>query len=299
MRVCLGTLIFAVAIVSRMAAAAPSTRPASGDVIRLWENRAPRSTGDTPADIPALTAYFPDADKSNGCAMVVCPGGGYSTLNTQQEGTDVAKWLTDHGIAAFVLKYRTSPYTQPAPMLDGQRAIRIVRLNCKAWGIDWRRIGMIGFDTGGHLAATVGTHWDKYIPASPDPVNGQSCRPDFLVLVYPLITMRDKITNTDDRRHLLGDHIPAKLIDFYSEEIQVKDDTPPAFIAASKTDKVVQIVNSQLFYKALQSRKIPSAFLELPGGDHGFGVAASDPATAIWMDKCLAWLKMQNLLATK
>jgi acetyl esterase/lipase len=269
--------------------------PATGDVVRLWPDRAPRALGDTPADIPTLTAYLPQAGRGNGCAVVVCPGGGYSHLAMGHEGTDIAKWLNDHGIAAFVLTYRIKPYGQPVPMLDGQRAIRTVRYHAKAWGIDWKRIGIMGFSAGGHVASTVGTHWDPYIPASPDPINGQSCRPDFMILVYPVITMRDKITHAPSREILLGDHPPQKLIDFYSNELQVKDDTPPTFIVASKTDKTVPVKNSELFYQALQSHKIPSEFLELETGGHGYGMAPTDPKISIWTDHCLAWMTKQGL----
>ncbi len=277
----------------------PTTQPgvpAPGTVLRLWEGKAPRANGDADADIPTLTAFLPEAGKGNGCGVVVCPGGGYAHLSMGYEGVDVAKWLSGHGIAAFVLKYRISPYGQPVPMLDGQRAIRTVRYNSKAWGIDWKRIGIMGFSAGGHVASTVGTHWDPYIPASPDPINGQSCRPDFMLLVYPVITMKDKITHPGSRKILLGDNPRQKLIDLYSNELQVKNDTPPAFIVASKPDKTVPVKNSELFYQALQSHKVPSEFLELETGGHGYGMAVNDPKVSIWTDHCLAWMAKQGFL---
>jgi acetyl esterase/lipase len=277
----------------------PATRPVQGQSLRLWAERAPRATGDKEADIPVMLAYLPDPAKANGCAVVVCPGGGYSGLAMDYEGKDVAKWLSDHGIAAFVLKYRVSPYGQPCPMLDGQRAIRTVRLNAKAWGIDWKRIGILGFSAGGHVASTVGTHWDKYIPGSEDPVNGQSCRPDFMVLVYPVITMKDKITHAASRKILLGEHPTQKLIDLYSNELQVKDDTPPAFIVHSVPDDVVPVKNSELFADALKAHKVAYSFMELPTGYHGFGMGKGDPKLTIWTDECLRWLDAQGFLKTK
>jgi acetyl esterase/lipase len=278
---------------------APATRPTVGQIIRLWDDRAPRATGDKDADIPTIQVFLPDPAKANGCAVVICPGGGYCGLAMGYEGTDVAKWFNTHGVAAFVLKYRIAPYGQPMPMLDGQRAIRLVRMNSKAWGIDWKRIGIMGFSAGGHVASTVGTHWDKYIPASPDPVNGQSCRPDFMLLVYPVITMKPKIAHEGSRRNLLGDKPPQKLVDLYSNELQVKDDTPPAFIVASKTDDVVPVKNSELFADALKAHKIPHEFLELPTGNHGYGMAANDPKLSVWTDACLKWMDGQDLFKKK
>jgi acetyl esterase/lipase len=277
----------------------PASRPAAGAAIRLWPDRAPRSTGDKPADIPEMYAYLADTSIANGCAVVICPGGGYMGLSMKNEGTDEAKWFNDHGVSAFILKYRVYPYGQPCPLLDGQRAIRTVRFNSKAWGIDWRRIGIMGFSAGGHVASSVGTHFDPYIPGSADPINGQSCRPDFMILVYPLITMKEKITHAGSRHVLLGDHPPQKLIDLYSNELQVRDDTPPTFIVASVTDKIVPVKNSQLFADALKVRKIPYQYLELPTGDHGFGMAFNDPKVSIWTDRCLAWMNKQGYLKKK
>ena len=184
-------------------------------------------------------------------------------------------------------------------MLDGQRAVRTVRLNAKNWGIDYKRIGIMGFSAGGHVASPVGTHWDKYIPGSDDPVNGQSCRPDFMILVYPVITMKPKIAHEGSKHNLLGDHPPQKLVDLYSNELQVKDDTPPAFIVASKTDDVVPVKNSELFYEALKSRKIPAEFLELPTGGHGYGMGKGDPKLSVWTDACLKWMDKQGLMKSK
>jgi acetyl esterase/lipase len=295
-----GCVALAVIIMTTTAARADHPpRPTDGQIIRLWEGAAPRAMGDKDADIPTLTAYMPEQKKANGCAVIVCPGGGYSSLVMDKEGSVPAKWLNDHGITAFVLKYRIDPYGQPAPMLDGQRAIRLVRYNSKAWGIDWRRIGIMGFSAGGHVASTVGTHFDPYIPAATDPVNRQSCRPDFMILVYPVISMRDKITHPGSRRILLGDHPPQKLINLYSNETQVTDDTPPTFIVAAKPDSIVPVKNSELFAEALKRHDVPYEFLELPIGEHGFGLGQSDPRIGIWTDRCLAFLKKEKFLKSK
>jgi acetyl esterase/lipase len=275
------------------------SRLTDGQVIRLWEGRAPRAAGDKDADIPTLTAFLPDPAKANGCAVIVCPGGGYQGLVMDNEGSGPARWLCDHGVTAFLLKYRVSPYGQPVPMLDGQRAIRLVRMSSKAWGLDWRRIGIMGFSAGGHLASTVGTHFDSYIPTSPDPVNHQSCRPDFMILVYPVISMRDKITHPGSRHVLLGDHPPQKLIDLYSNESQVTDDTPPTFIVASKPDSIVPVKNSELFADALKRHGVPHQFVELDTGEHGFGLGKGDPKITIWDDQCISWMTKQGFMKAK
>ena len=274
-------------------------RPAAGEIIRLWTQRAPRATGDKDADIPTLTAFLADPAKANGCAVIICPGGGYANVMMSYEGVDVAKWFNEHGVCAFVLKYRVSPYGQPIPMIDGQRAIRLVRSNSKAWGIDYKRIGIMGFSAGGHVASSVGTHWDKYIPGSDDPISGQSCRPDFMVLVYPVITMKEKITHPGSKHILLGDKPPQKLVDLYSNELQVKNDTPPAFIVHSKPDDVVPVKNSELFADALKYHKVPYEFLELPTGGHGYGMAVNDPKISVWTDACLKWMDKQGLMQSK
>ncbi len=287
-------LAVCIAAFSVRANADPTTRPTTGQVLRLWEARAPRSTGDEPGDIPTITAYVPEIAKANGCAVVICPGGGYAKLVMDHEGSDIARWLNTNGITAFVLKYRIKPYGQPCPLLDGQRAIRTVRFNSRRWGINWKHIGIMGFNAGGHVAASVGTHFDPYIPGSLDPVNGQSCRPDFMLLVYPLISMQDKITHVDSRKNLLGDHPDPKLLSLYSLETQVRDDTPPAFLVAAKPDAIVPVKNSELFSAALKSRKIPCEFLELETGGHGFGLAREDPKIGVWTERCLAWMNRQG-----
>ena len=148
----------------------------------------------------------------------------------------------------------------------------------------------MGFSAGGHVASTVGTHYDTGIPKTGDPVQDESCRPDFMLLVYPVITMRAGITHPGSRHILLGDHPPEKLVDLYSNESQVTADTPPAFIVHSRPDQTVPIKNSELFAEALKSHKVPVELLILPTGGHGWGLAKNDPAVAVWADKCLAWM---------
>ncbi len=277
------------------AAATAPAGPGTGDVMRLWPRRAPRATGDEPAQVPTITCFPPAAGTANGTAVIVCPGGGYAGLAAGHEGADVARWLAGHGVFAAVLSYRVK-VQQPAPMLDGQRAVRFLRAHAKGWGINGHRIGIMGFSAGGHVASTVGTHYDTGIPRTGDPVQDESCRPDFMLLIYPVITMKTGVTHPDSRHELLGDAPPPKLVELYCNEAQVTTDTPPAFIAASRTDKVVPIQNSRLFAEALRRRKVPVELLEFATGNHGYGMAQGHPELD-WTDPCIAWLNGRGLLA--
>lgn len=186
--------------------------------ILLWPKGAPGTLGTNSWDRPTLTPYLPPLEKACGTAIVVCPGGGYAGL-APHEGRDYALWLNQHGIAAFVLKYRLGShgYRYPAMFQDATRAIRVVRARAKEWGIDPHRIGIMGSSAGGHLAATVLTHFDPGNPKAEDPIDRQSCRPDFGILCYPVITM-GKYTHPGSRRMLLGPHPNPKLIDLLSNE---------------------------------------------------------------------------------
>jgi len=273
---------------------APTTAPT--ETIRLWPGDAPLAKGRADEDVPTLAVFLPPKETANGCAVVTCPGGGYAHLSMAKEGYDVANWLKFHGVAAFVLKYRIKPYSQPVPMLDGQRAIRLVRSRSAEWNIDPHRLGMLGFSAGGHVASTVGTHFDAGNPAAADPIDRQSCRPDFLVLLYPVISMTADIAHGGSRKQLLGDNPSDELVNLYSNELQVTDQTPPTFIAHSKPDKTVKIVNSERFYEALQPHHVPSELVELETGGHGWGLAPKNPELAVWKEKCLAWMAGQHLL---
>ncbi len=282
-------------------AATTTTRPGipeTGQAYRIWPGRAPRAIGDGPAEVPSITCFPPVPGTANGAAVVVCPGGGYSTLVTGKEGVDACRWLAGHGVFAVMLKYRVN-VAQPAPMLDGQRAVRTLRYHAKSWGIDPARVGIMGFSAGGHVASTVGTHYDTGIPHTGDPVQDESCRPDFMLLVYPVITMKAGVTHPGSRQVLLGDKPASAVVTLYSNETQVTTDTPPAFIVASKTDKIVPVENSQLFAEALKRRKVPVEYLELPTGNHGYGLAAGDPDLAVWTGSCLDWMNAQGLMTKR
>jgi acetyl esterase/lipase len=263
----------------------------------LWPKGAPGAVGKTDKDKPTLTAYLPPAGKANGTAVVVCPGGGYGGLALGHEGRDIAQWLNDRGVAAFVLKYRLGPrYRHPAPLQDAQRALRTVRARAKELGIDPKRLGVWGFSAGGHLASTAATRFDDGNPGSADPVERASCRPDFAVLCYPVITLLPPHAHLGSRRNLLGDKPDPKLVESLCNDKQVTARTPPTFLFHTKDDKVVPVQNSVLFHKACLKHKVPVEMHLYDKGPHGVGLAAKFPELASWPTKLEAWMKKGGLL---
>lgn len=261
----------------------------SGPVV-LWPNGAPGAIGTEPQDIPTITPFFAPKDKATGAAIIVFPGGGYSHLSEIKEGSDVAKWLNSLGITAFVLKYRLGMrYHAPSPLFDAARALRIVRSRAKEWNLDAHRIGILGFSAGGHLAATLGTHFDAGKPDANDAIERFSSRPDLMVLIYPVITMGE-FTHSGSKKYLLGENPTAKAIKLYSNELHVTKDTPPTFIAHSVSDPGVPVENSLMFVNALRIAHVPFELHLYERGPHGFGLAPNDPILASWTKRCADWL---------
>lgn len=287
-----GALI-AVAALSVCAAVAAEEQPAKSnpEVIQLWPDEAPVGNGQTEKSTAKITVYHPE--KPNGTAVVICPGGAYGVLVVEPEGHSIAKWLNTHGITGVVLEYRLPGGRYQVPLLDAQRAIRITRANARAWKLDPKRIGVMGFSAGGHLASTAGTHFDTGDQKSKDAIARQSCRPDFMILIYPVITMGPK-THGGSKRNLLGPDPKPDLVDLFSNEKQVTDRTPPAFLAHALDDTVVSPDNSRDFYLALQAHKIPSEYLELPNGGHGLN-GYKGPSWDAWQTKSLEWLIARKL----
>ncbi len=236
------------------------------------------------------------AEKPNGTAIVICPGGGYGGLVTKGEGHGIAKWLNGHGITGLVLEYRLPKGRSYVPLLDAQRAIRTARANANAWHIDPAKIGIIGFSAGGHLASTAATHFDKGVAQSDDPVSRQSSRPDFAILVYPVITM-DTTTHGGSRRNLLGEKPTDELVDLFSNEKQVTAETPPTYLAHALDDKVVVPANSQAFHDALKKHGVATEYLQLPSGGHGLN-GYKGPMWDAWQKQSLEWLTKQGLNST-
>jgi acetyl esterase/lipase len=260
--------------------------------IVLWPNGAPGAIGQQPEDIPSLTPFFPTG-KTTGSAIIVCPGGGYAHL-AEHEGRPVAEWLNSLGITAFVLKYRLGPrYHHPAPMQDVSRAIRTVRARATEWKLDPMRIGVLGFSAGGHVASTAGTHFAPGQAAAADPVERVSSRPDLMVLIYPVITMRD-FTHAGSRRLLLGENPPAELITLMSNEEQVTKDTPPTFLVHTANDPTVPVENSLRFADALRKAHVPFELHVYQSGPHGFGLASTNAVLMSWPIRCADWLRLQG-----
>ncbi len=266
----------------------------------LWQGDAPGAKGKEPADQPGFILYQAASDKANGAAVVVCPGGGYGGLAIDHEGHQIARWLNSLGVTAVIVKYRLGPrYRHPIPLTDAQRALRITRYHAKEWGIDPTRVGIMGFSAGGHLASTAGTHFDKGKAEAADPIERQSCRPDFMILMYPVITMADPFTHAGSRNNLLGKDPNAKLIENLSNEKMVTPETPPTFLVHTTEDKVVPPENSAIFYMALCRNKVPAELHIYEKGRHGLGLGPKEMPYASWPDRCVAWLRDRGILENR
>lgn len=263
--------------------------------VPLWPDGAPGALGTNANDIPTITAYLP-ATNATGAAMVICPGGGYVWL-APHEGHDYALWLNQHGVTCFVLKYRLGShgYHYPAEIQDGLRAVRWVRAHADEFKIDPHRVGIMGSSAGGHLAATVLTHFDAGDPNASDPVERQSSRPDLGVLCYPVITM-GKFTHKGSRENLLGTNPPPALVTLLSDELQVKSNTPPCFMWTTFEDKTVPMENTMMFAEALRKHDVPFALHVYERGGHGMGLKAKPPFAHPhpWAADCLFWLKQHD-----
>ena len=269
----------------------PNSRPAA-NAEKIDSSDNPVRYSYSKVSRPTLTVWQPPVGKRTGTAVIVCPGGGYTHLAMTHEGTDVAAWLNSLGITAFVLKYRLPSNETMAdktigPLQDAQRAIQLVRQRAAEWGVKADKIGILGFSAGGHLASTAGTHFMKPVIANPD---GVSLRPDFMVLLYPVISFDDSIGHRGSRDNLIGQHPPAAMIREYSNELQVTDQTPPAFLIHAEDDKTVQVINSIHFYEALMRHHVPAEMHLYPKGGHGFGMW--NPTTKDqWPDRLQNWLQ--------
>jgi acetyl esterase/lipase len=261
--------------------------------IALWQGEAPVGDGTTDPNNAFMTIHKPA--KPNGASAIICPGGGYGGLVKGPEGHGIAKWMNDHGITGVVLEYRLPKGRPEVPLLDAQQAIRTVRSKAGELGLDPKRIGIVGFSAGGHLAATAATHFDNGNPDATDPVERASSRPDFAILIYPVITMGDA-GHRGSTRNLLGNHPTTELLERFSNEKQVGDQTPPTFLAHALDDRIVPASNSQSFHEALKQRNIPTEYLELPSGGHGLN-GYKGPNWDAWQRASLEWLGSLKLLA--
>ncbi len=291
-------LLFA-SLAAMLAANAASAAEAPEPQTRyLWPDGAPQAQGEGDADKPLLFVYLPAADKATGAGVIVCPGGGYGGHAMDHEGVQIARFYNSIGVAAFVLRYRLSPYRHPVPLMDAQRAIRLVRHDAKKYGVDPRRIGIMGFSAGGHLASTAGTHFDSGDANAKDSIDRESCRPDFLVLCYPVISFTESFQHGGSRRNLLGDKADdAKLTHYLSSEKQVTKDTPPTFLFHTNEDTGVPPENSVLLYLALRKAGVPAEMHIYAKGPHGVGLMPGDPVLSSWSKRLADWLSISGFLS--
>jgi len=262
------------------------------DPLPLWPDGAPGALGQADKDIPTLTPYLPDAAQATGAAIVICPGGGYGAL-AGHEGKDYALWLNEQGVAGFVLKYRLGShgYRHPIMWQDAARALRLVRAQASTWGVDPKRIGIMGSSAGGHLASTLLTHFDGGKPDAMDPVDRQSSRPDLGILCYAVITMGEH-THQGSKQNLLGRDPSAELVKLLSNEQQVTPQTPPCFVWHTWEDAAVKVENSLDFAAALRRAGVPFDLHVYQRGQHGIGLANGHP----WTRDCTFWLKAQGFV---
>lgn len=271
-------------------------------VIRLWSNEAPGALGQADHDIPTVTFFAPLAEKANGTAIVICPGGGYGGL-AGHEGAGYAKYLTQHGVACFVLKYRlgSKGYRHPVMLNDVSRAMRLVRSRADEWKVDPKRIGVMGSSAGGHLASTLLTHFDAGKADAEDPIERASSRPDFGILCYAVITMENGVTHSGSKSNLLGPNPDQALVDLLSNEKQVTKDTPPSFVWSTGEDKAVPVENSLRFVLALQKAGVAYDFHVYQKGAHGIGLSEGRNGIAaddvhFWAKDAVYWMRQNGWL---
>jgi acetyl esterase/lipase len=280
------------------ASAVPANFEMTGKKQLLWPEGAPGATGTGQGHEPSLTIYLPEASKATGTAIVVCPGGGYGGLAIDHEGEQIGQWLIKEGIAAFVLQYRHAPlYGQPFPLMDSQRAIRTVRAGAAAWGVKPDRIGILGFSAGGHLTASTGVLNEGGDASAKDPIDQVSARPDFMVPVYPVITMQDDYTHQGSKKNLLGENPDPALVERYSLERQVNAQTPPTFLVHTTDDQAVPVENAVQLYLALHKAGVPVEMHIYEKGVHGLGLGGGNAEFATWPGHLIDWLKVRGLLS--
>ena len=287
-------VLFFLLIPAANAQLAGDSVPASA--ISLWPEGAPGKLGDRSQDIPTLTAYLPAPEARNGASMLILPGGGYAHL-ADHEGAGYAEWFVKQGVVCYVLKYRlgSGGYRHPAMLQDAARGLRLVRAFARRDGLDPARIGIIGSSAGGHLAATLLTHFDAGNPAAADPVERESSRPDLGILCYPVITMGEA-THSGSRQNLLGDNPPADLVALLSNEKQVTAQTPPCFIWSTSEDKTVPVENSLMFADALRRAGVPFDLHIFEKGPHGLGLGRPGHPAPPWTDPLLFWLRSRQFV---
>lgn len=308
--VCVGVLAATVGLTgSDLGVGQPQAQPSEVQVIPLWPEGVPGAKpggGDerivdgrvSNVHVPTLTYYPPAAGTAVGAAVIVCPGGGYVRLAMANEGAGVTGRLRPHGVSVFVLKYRLVEYGHPAPLQDVLRAVRLVRARAHEFGVRPDRIGVYGASAGGHLAASAATLFDAEEGRTGAPLDATNARPDFVALLYPVITMRAPSVHAGSREALLGRTPPPALVDRLSLESQVTKNTPPVFLVHTAEDRSVPIENSLLFLQALRREGVPVEAHLYERGPHGFGVRDDLGTTSGWVDRWVEWMRAHGWLSS-
>jgi acetyl esterase/lipase len=286
------------------------SRAGSQEVIKIWPDGAPGSKTD-PSYIenittsegrvmrcervttPDITVFPAPAGKANGAAVLICPGGGYGALAFDHEGNAVAKWLNNNGFAGIILKYRLPSdrimvNKSTGPLQDAQEAMRIIRRNASKWNIDPSKVGVLGFSAGGHLASTLSTHYNEHVYDIKDNV---SARPDFSILIYPVISFDTLIAHRGSMNNLIGINPPAELVRRFSNELQVTAETPPSFLVHSTDDRGVPVNNSIRYYESLLKNGVIAEMHIFRKGGHGYGLAPKGGTESAWPELCMNWLR--------
>ena len=246
---------------------------------------------------PTITVFEAPKEKRNGSAVLIIPGGGYGIVAAGHEGNDFAKAFNEQGITAFVLRYRLPndacmENKSYVPLMDAQQALYFIRKNAKQYGIDENKVGVLGFSAGGHLASTVGTHFNDAVRKE---LASSNLRPDFLILGYPVISFKDSITHIGSRDNLINKNPDQKLVQYFSNEEQVTAKTPPTFLVHASDDGAVKVANSIKFYEALIKNNVPAEMHIYEKGGHGFGM--NNPTTQDkWFERCLNWMRANKWL---
>ncbi len=271
--------------------------------LKVWPDGAPNHNGiDEPEEIfeggrvrniseAEMYVYLPEKEKNTGAAIVICPGGGYLIEAMDHEGYQLGEWLKEKGVAGFVLKYRLPYGHHEIPSGDARQALRIIRANAKEWGIDPTKIGIAGSSAGGHLAATVGTRFDSGNSEGVTLFHNISSRPDFMLLLYPVITFKEDFGHMGSRKNLIGEGNNWELVVKYSNELHVTPDTPPTFLVLADDDKGVVPRNSVEFYLALKENNVPAEMHIFAHGGHGFGMTKKNQPVGLWPDLFYKWLQ--------
>ncbi|MGE5361687.1 MAG: alpha/beta hydrolase [Bacteroidales bacterium] len=285
-----------------------ATIAAERQVIQLWPEGVPRLRSDAAPDkvdgvyvsgvhYPSITVYAADKTRANGTAVIVCPGGSYMRQAAEHEGTQVAEWLNSLGVTAFLLRYRMVEYGHPAPLQDVLRAIRMVRSRAAEFNVRADRVGVCGASAGGHLASTAATLFDDPDGKTGAHLDAVSARPDFAILLYPVITMKDPFTHAGSRRALLGEAPDAVLVGKMSTDLQVSPSTPPTFIVHAEDDTTVPLENTLQFYQALRKAGVAAELHVYEHGGHGFGMRPGVGQASTWPQRCAEWMRSHGWLS--